>query len=163
MADVKLEAPEVLFAVEGERKPLAVALPAGANPALALKILNEKFARTDLVELVLEDEDEPLGVDADLRAALKGEFKLIHAATAGLIDVHVVFNGVEHNRDFRPAATMEKIVIWAMRAFKLEGDPCDFQLKLGEEILAPNEHLGQVAGKKKRIKLALVMRIKPQG
>lgn len=155
---------EVLFTIEGVRKPLSLAVALATTVGQFLELVRQTHGRIDLIEILIEDEDAPLGVDEIIVARLtRDDFRLIHVATAGEIEVTVVFNGHPKHHKFRPNATMERIVKWALKAFELEGDPSDFQLKHGDEILPAGEHLGQVAHGKKEVKLSLVMKIKPQG
>lgn len=151
----------VFFAVEGERRPRKVMVEPGINAHEFLGIVVAETGRTELCEVFVEDADESLEPHAALE---HGEaFKLFHVATHGLIRVIVSFNGVTHQTDMRPNATVTKIVRWAVAAFHLEGDAGDFQLKSGSEILPPGDHLGQIAHGEKEVRFSLVMKIKPQG
>jgi hypothetical protein len=164
MADIKTQEREVLFAVEGERKPRSLTLPTEATAAMFLERVIALTGRGDLVEVLIEDEEVTIQGDNVLfERIVVDEFKLVHVATEGKIKVEVTFNGKTKDSEFRPSATMEKIIKWAMGAFELEGEPADFQLKLGDEVLAAGQHLGQIAEGKKTVRLNLVMKIKPQG
>lgn len=164
MSDIKILEREVLFAVEGERKPRSLALPVEVTAAAFLERVVALTGRTELVEVLIEDEEVTIQDDQILfERIVVDEFKLVHVATKGKIKVDVTFNGKTKDSEFRPSATMEKIIKWAMGAFQLEGEPADFQLKLGDEVLAAGQHLGQIAEGKKTVRLNLVMKIKPQG
>jgi len=164
MAETKIEDREVLFALEGERKPRSVSLPAEATFAHLLEAVRVQTGRVELEEVLIEDEDDVVELHhVVIERIVIDEFKLVHIATRGKIAVTVTFNGRSHDKEFGPNATMDKIVRWAMKVFALEGDASDFQLKLGEELLPAGEHLGQVAEGKKKVRLSLVMKIKPQG
>lgn len=164
MADTKTEDREILFALEGERKPLSLVLPADATFAHLIEKVRVEMGRVEIEDVLFEDEDEVIELHhVVFERIVVDEFKLVHLATPGKIAVTVTFNGDAKEHDFRPSATMDKIVRWAMKTFHLEGDPSDFQLKLGEDLLPAGEHLGQVVDGKKKVRLALVMKIKPQG
>src|SRR5208337_4637580 len=133
----------VFFAVEGERRPRKLILEPGTKAHEFLSIVVSETGRSELCEVLIEDADDSLAPHAPLE---HGEgFKLFHVATRGLIRVIVIFNGLAHETDMRPNATVAKIVGWAVNAFHLEGDAGDFQLKSNGEIFAPGEHLGQIA------------------
>lgn len=164
MADTKTQEREVLFALEGERKPRSLTVAAETTAQEFLASVTAQSGRVDL-EIVLIEDDE-IEIDGDhilIERILVDEFKLVHVATRGKIKVDVTFNGATKDHEFAPSATMDKIVGWAMHAFDLEGERSDFQLKLGDDLLPPGLHLGQIAEGKKTVRLALVMKIKPQG
>lgn len=97
---------------------------------------------------------------------LSVEFAPLHVARhRARIAVTVEYNGRDIEREFRPSATVERVIKWAIgpEGFSLEGDPSDFQLKLGDEILSPGTHLGQLPHPHDAVKLDLVFKIKPQG
>ena len=161
MADVVER--ELLVALEGERRPRALNVMADVTAARLLERARESTGRDDLTEVLIEDEEIVLDGDVVIFERISvEEFKLVHVATHGDIVVTVVFNGSKEAA-FKPSATMAKIIAWAMKAFGLTGDASDFQLKLGDQILAAGEHLGQIANGAKAVRLSLVMKIKPQG
>jgi hypothetical protein len=92
-----------------------------------------------------------------------GAFKVLHIGKRGKVKVHVTFGRETVDEDFRPAATMRKVTRWAIAALGLEGEVADFQLKLDDEVLPPETHVGQVARGAKVLRLSLVMKVKPQG
>jgi hypothetical protein len=162
-AVASVEEREVIFAVEGERKPLAMSLRGDVTVSQFLERVKVRTDRVDLQEVLIEDEEVAVEGNALLfERIIVDEFKLVHVATAGKIKVDVTF-GKTKDHNFAPSATMEKIIVWAIAAFELVGEPADFQLKLGDEVLAAGQHLGQVADGRKTVCLALVMKIKPQG
>lgn len=164
MADLKTQEREVLFALEGERKPRSLMVEHDTTAGQLIEKIRMMTGRLDLEEVLIEDDDEVVEHHhIVIERIVIDEFKLVHIATRGKITVKVTFNGKAHEHEFGPNATMDKIVKWAMKAFHLEGDPSDFQLKLGEDLRPPGEHLGQIAEGKKTVRLALVMKIKPQG
>jgi len=164
MADTITLEREVLFALEGERKPRSLAAPATVTVAEFLELVKVHTGRADLEEVLIEDDEIALeGHVILVERILIDEFKLVHVASRGKIEVFVTFNGKTKDHRFGPNATMEKIVKWAIEKFELEGGSSDFQLKLGDDVLPPGEHLGQVADGQKTVRLALVMKIKPQG
>jgi len=163
MADVIIEKRELLFAVEGVKAPQSLLLEADLTVAGLLERVRHATGRHDLVEALIEDEETALAHHELVFERITIEdFRLIHVASCGEITVTVAFNGVKQ-RTFKPSATMAKIIRWAMYEFGIEGDPSEFQLKVGDAVLPPGEHLGQVAHGAKEVRLALVMKIRPQG
>ncbi len=164
MAETLIAEREVLFALEGEKKPRSLSADASTTAAEFLESVRVLTGRAELAEVLIEDEDGPLEGHVILfERIVIDEFKLVHVATPGKIEVFIIFNAKTKEHRFGPNATMEKIVKWAIGAFELVGEPSDFQLKLGEHVLPPGQHLGQVAEGHKTVRLALVMKIKPQG
>jgi sulfur carrier protein ThiS len=165
VSEAKKDQLEVVFALEGERKPQSLHLPADATVADLLKEVTKRAERGDLSEVIIEDEDQPLAPDKPLADALDGDFKVVHVSTPGRISVTVTCNGKQATEAFSPSTTLQKIIVWAIspEALQLEGDATDFQLKQGEEVLAPDHHLGQIAQGAKELALTLVFKVKPQG
>lgn len=155
---------EVLFALEGERKPRSLAVARDITAIQFLERVKALTGRVELEEVLIEDDEVALEAHVVLIERIVIEdFKLVHVGSRGKIEVTVSFNGKAKAHEFGPNATMEKIVRWALKAFELEGEPSDFQLKLGDDLLPPGDHLGQIAHGEKAVRLALVMKIKPQG
>jgi hypothetical protein len=161
MAQTQDETLEVVFAVEGDRKPRALQLRPDATVADLIDALCKGGGAPE--EVCLEDADDALEPDTELAGLLTGEFKVLHAGRRGRIKLTIVFNGREVKETFRPSATVRRVLRWAVDALGLDGDPSDFQLKLDDELLPPETHLGQIAKSRKVLELALVMKIKPQG
>jgi hypothetical protein len=116
-----------------------------------------------LLEVYVENGDEPLGHELLLVEHLSIEFAPLHVAKPGKIETTVRYQGRHVERAFRPAATIEKVTVWALEKLGTTEDPNDFQLKHDGEVLAPDSHLGQVVHDKKSVILDLVFKIKPQG
>lgn len=156
---------EVVFALEGESKPRSLVLPIDATVSDFLKKLTEDIGRADLTEVLVEDGTASLAPDQSLLEATGDAFKLLHVSTPGEISVTVACNGRNAERSFSPSTTLLRIIAWAIsgEGLTLEGETSDFQLKRDEEILGPDQHLGQVARGKKAIALSLVFKVKPQG
>lgn len=165
MTDRPTDSYDLVFALEGDRHPQNVTVKLDATAQEVLIAIVEKTGRTEIVEIFIEDEDECLPSDHPLVEVIIKEFKLVHAATKGEVKVSVSYNGRNVERDFKPSATMQKVIDWAIsdKGLNLEGTGADYQLKLGEEVLPPDAHVGQVSGGKKHVRLTLVFRVKPQG
>ena len=141
---------EIIFTVEGDPQPHSLRLDVDADAREALKAIGKALDRKDLEEISLDDAETPLPPKARI-AEVTAEGQVLHVSTSGSIEVEVAYSHREVERNFRP------------EALNLEGDPSDFQLKLGKTILTPDQHLGAIAGGKKKVKLTLVFNVKPQG
>jgi hypothetical protein len=155
---------EIIFTVEGDPEPHSLQLGLDADARDALKAIGKALDRKDLEEISLEDAGTPLPPKVRI-ADVTADGQILHVSTSGSIEVEVTYSNREVERDFRPSATIGTLIIWAISptALNLEGDPSDFQLKLGKTILTPDQHLGAIAGGKKKVKLTLVFNVKPQG
>jgi hypothetical protein len=160
-----LKSHDIPYAVEGELKPLAIQAPHDATVSHLLALIVAHLDREDLVEILFEDEDEPIAGDTLLAELLAGEFRLIHVASRGRIDVVLHHNGRKIEREFRPNATIRRVITWAIspRGFDLVGEPAEFQIKLDARPLSPDLHLGQVVRCGHKLDAKLVHNIKPQG
>lgn len=162
--DAKAGSPlDVLYNVEGERKPRSGLFEATATVGDLLKSVRKNLDQDDLAGVYREDDNEALPASTLLSSIDLEDGRLLHVVRPGEIVVEVAFNGQLVSQGFRPSTTMDAIVRWAVGALGLEGSSADFQLKYGDEVLAPRDHLGQIAKGQKAIRLALVMKIKPQG
>lgn len=157
--------PEILFAVEGERNPRNLSAPRDSTITEFVALVVRETGRGELVEVLVEDEDEPIAGERRIHELLEVGFKLIHVASKGHIKVKVDYATRAVEREFKPSATMERIIKWAIspKELNLEGGPEDFQLKDGNEVLPADAHLGQVAKGHKHVTLTLVFKVKPQG
>lgn len=153
----------LVLAVQGMSKPIEMELPEDASVEDILDRVREQTGRDDLVELAFEDEDEPLEDGERVLAALRKEFRLLHASTRQRITVALTYEGVRHERLFRPNATVRRVIRWAIEIFHLEGKPAEFQIKVGDRVLPPDMHVGQAAQGACALAGTLVHNIKPQG
>ncbi|WP_395015323.1 hypothetical protein [Dongia sp.] len=162
MSDEKID---LLVVVEGEKQPRLVASRPEATVKEVLGLVAEGTGRADLVEVFLEDGDEPLIAERAIRDILKELDKLLHVATAGLVKVTVEYAQKSVSRTFRPSATMERIIRWAIQPNELAvAAPVeDLQLKLGKDVVPADTHLGQVTHGHKAVTFQLVFKVKPQG
>jgi hypothetical protein len=156
---------EILFALEGERNPRSLKTDPDSTITEFIALVVKETSRGEFVEIIVEDEEETLSGDKRIREIVEADFKLIHVATKGDIKVTVQYSTRAVSREFRPSATMERIIKWAIspKELNLEGGPEDFQLKDGAEVLPPDVHLGQIAHGHKHVTLTLVFKVKPQG
>jgi hypothetical protein len=160
-----VESIDVLFAVEGQAEHLNHVVDGKVRVREFVEIARSASQITELAEVYVEDADAPLGGDLVLIEYLSAEFKPLHVARPGKIKTKVRYQERHVEHDFRPAATMEKIIVWAISPHELDlkGDPSDFQLKQHGKVLGPGVHLGQVADGKKEVTLDMVFKVKPQG
>jgi hypothetical protein len=160
-----IENVEIFFAVEGH----AAHHQAQVHPAITVREFVEIAKTTagiaELVALYVEDAQDPLADELIVVEQLMVEFTPLHVATRGKIKTKVRYQSKEIEREFSPATRIETVTRWAAgpHGFNLQGDPSDFQLKHNGHVVAPDDHLGQVAGDKKHVTLELVFKEKPQG
>lgn len=156
---------EVLFAVEGRRQHFGVPIGREMTVREFAIIATKAGGLEEAVEIFLEDAEEPLNEELVLAENLAASFSPLHVATHGKIAVTVHYNGRDIHREFRPSATVARVIRWAIspEGFNLEGDPSDFELKHDGEVAPPDMHLGQIAHGHKRLKFELVFKVKPQG
>jgi hypothetical protein len=159
-ADQRLE---VLFAAEGHAGHHSAEIGRTTTVREFIDIAVTKTGIDGLVEVYVENGEEPLGHELILLEHLSIEFAPIHVAKAGKIETTVRYQGRQVERAFRPAATIEKVTEWAVGQLVLSEDPSDFQIKHDGKVLAPESHLGQAAHGRKSVVLDLVLKIKPQG
>lgn len=154
----------VVFAVEGRTGHH----DAEIDPTITVKeFIDIAVAKTGiegLLEVYVEDAEEPLAHELILVEHLSVEFAPLHVAKPGKIATTVRYQGSRHvEHSFRPAATIAKVTKWAVGKLAPTEDPSDFQLKHDGNVLPPDLHLGQAAHGEKSIVLDLVFKVKPQG
>lgn len=153
----------VVFAAEGR----AEHHDAEIGPAITVRefidIAVSKTGIEGLLEVYVEDAEEPLGHELILIEHLSAEFAPLHVAKPGKIATTVRYQGRHVEHPFRPAATIGKVTKWAVGKLAPTEDPSDFQLKHDGNVLPPDSHLGQAAHGEKAIVLDLVFKVKPQG
>jgi hypothetical protein len=154
---------DVLFAAEGHPGHHSAEIGRTTTVREFIDIAVTKTGIEGLLEVYVENAEEPLGHDLLLLEHLSVGFAPIHVAKPGKIETTVRYQGRHVEWAFRPAATIEKVTEWAVNKLGLSEDPSDFQLKHDGKVLAPDSHLGQVARGKKSVVLDLVFKIKPQG
>jgi len=154
----------VVFAVEGQPGHHDVDVGSGTTVKEFIDIVVSKTGIEGLLEVYVEDAEEPLHHDLVLIEHLSIEFAPLHVAKLGKIETTVRYQGSRHvEREFRPAATIDKVTKWAVKQLAPTEDPSDFQLKHDGKVLPPDSHLGQAAHGQKAIVLDLVFKVKPQG
>jgi len=156
---------EGVFALEGERNPRSLKAHPDSSVADFIALVVKDTGREEFVEVLIEDEEVVVPGEKPIRELFEADFKLIHVATKGAIKATVQYRTRAVSHHFRPNATMEKIIRWAIspKELNLEGGPEDFQLKDGNDVLPADVHLGQVAKGHKHVTLTLVFKVKPQG
>jgi hypothetical protein len=156
---------EVLFAVEGQARHHSATIDPNIIVREFFDIAVTASGVDELVEVYLENAEVPLDHQLVLAEHLSIEFAPLHVATPGKIKTTVRYQDRHVVREFSAAVTVAAITEWAVGkdGLNLEGDPSDFQLKLDGEVLAPDNHLGQVARGKKEVTFDLVFKVKPQG
>ncbi|WP_035703334.1 hypothetical protein [Bradyrhizobium genomosp. I (2014)] len=162
MSDIVEDRLMVVFATEGTGHYEA---EIGSTTTVTefVEIAVTKTGIEGLIEVYVEDAEEPLGHDAVLIEHLSVEFAPLHVAKPGKIATTVRYQGRHVEHPFRPSATIAKVTKWAVSQLASTEDPIDFQLKHDGHVLPPDSHLGQVARGEKSIVLDLVFKVKPQG
>lgn len=154
---------DVIFAVEGHHAHHCAPVPPGTTVRAFTQIAITATGIDELVEVFVENGDDPLDPDLVIIEHLSVEFAPLHVGKHGKVQVTVRYQNRPVEHAFRPAATIDRITTWAMQALGLHEDPVDFQLKHEGKVLAPDMHLGQVVKGTKTAAFDLVFKIKPQG
>lgn len=161
----KVETVEVVFAIEGHGRHFTASI----SPATKVREFAAVAAKAgqidELVEVSLEDADDPLGETLILVDHLADRFSPLHVSKPGQIKVFVNYNGRKVDRLFRPNVTISRVIEWAIgkQGLHLDGGPADYQLKLDGHVLSGDDHLGQIVHGHKSVELNLVFKVKPQG
>jgi hypothetical protein len=154
----------VVFAAEGQAGHHDAEIGPTTTVKEFIDIAVTKTGIEGLLEVYVEDAEEPLGHELILIEHLSIEFAPLHVAKPGKIATTVRYQGNRHvEHEFRPAATIAKVTKWAVGKLAPTEDPSDFQLKHDGKVLPPDSHLGQAAHGAKSIVLDLVFKVKPQG
>ena len=154
----------VVFAAEGQVGHHDAEIGPATTVREFIDIAVSKTGIEGLLEVYVEDAEDPLDHELVLVEHLSIEFAPLHVAKPGKIETTVRYQGSRHvDRAFRPAATIGKVTRWAVHELAPTEDPNDFQLKHDGKVLLPDSHLGQAADGKKSIVLDLVFKVKPQG
>jgi hypothetical protein len=161
--EVDVECVAVVFAAEGQVGHHDAEIGPTTTVKEFIDIAVTKTGIEELLEVYLEDADEPLGHELILVEHLSVEFAPLHVAKPGKIATTVRYQGRQVEHPFRPAATIAKVTKWAVGKLAPTEDPSDFQLKHDGKVLPPDSHLGQAAHGEKSIVLDLVFKVKPQG
>ena len=160
----QVEEVEVLYAVEGFRDPHSVKVKNDIKVAEFASLVSKNHGIAEETEILIEDEDDALGAEVVLLEAI-GERTVHVGHKHSKIKVIVEYQNRKIDREFRPSATIRKVLIWAVGpdGFKLEGKPTQYQLKHNGEVVPDDKHVGQVAQGAKEVTFVLVFRVKPQG
>lgn len=161
--EVDVERVTVVFATEGQAGHHDAEIGPTTTVKEFVEIAVMKTGIEGLLEVYVEDAEEPLGHDSVLIEHLSVEFAPLHVAKPGKIATTVRYQGRHVEHPFRPSATAAKVTRWAVGKLAPTEDPIDFQLKHDGHVLPPDSHLGQAARGEKSIVLDLVFKVKPQG
>ena len=161
---VDVECVAVVFAAEGQVEYHDAEIGPTTTVKEFIDIAVTKTGIEGLLEVYVEDTEEPLSHELILVEHLSVEFAPLHVAKPGKIATMVRYQGGRHvEHPFRPAAAIAKVTKWAVGKLVPTEDPSDFQLKHDGKVLPPDSHLGQAAHGEKSIVLDLVFKVKPQG
>lgn len=127
--------------------------------ALVEVIAVERGCRVEELILIREGEDEPLSAAVLIEAGYPGHRRHhIHHTTD--VTVTVYYQAEHRHRPFKRNATVEDVLVWAVKAFK-DIDPsmaAEFELARHnqKEELPGTEHVGHLAGHSHELALDLV-------
>ncbi len=153
------------YVVEGIEDQHELPATAADTTADILARIKERHADAEITELLIEDEDEAVAADDRIVERVDREFKLVHASRGGKIKVVIHYEHEKRDRAFGPNATVRRIRRWAVsdKGFDLTEPAAKFVLKLGERVLEPELHLGQISRGERTVELTLVHGRKIQG
>lgn len=156
---------ELVYTIEGERDPRSRRVRGSDTAARVVETVAGELGRDDIEAMYAENADKPLANKTTMREATKNGFAVFHIGSKHRAKVEVTYNGRVEHEQFAPGVTISRILDWAFsgKGFGLEGESCDFQLKLGADLLPADLHIGQIANGREPVRLILVFKIKPQG
>jgi hypothetical protein len=161
-ADVRraARAPEVKIKVtSGLGEERVVPLRHGRRPAEILEIFaGERGCKAEELVLVIEGGAEPVTIDIVLDENYPSH-KRHYVHHAEPVDVFVSYQSATKNREFRRHATVNEVLIWAIKVFGVDPTMAtEFELtRQGDKTALPGkEHVGHLAGQHKRLHLDLV-------
>jgi hypothetical protein len=161
--EVDVECVAVVFSAEGQVGHHDAEIGPTTSVKEFIDIAVTKTGIEGLLEVYVEDAEEPLGHELILVEHLSVDFAPLHVAKPGNIATTVRYQRRHVEHPFRPAATIAKVTKWAVGLLAPTEDPSDFQLKHDGKVLPPDSHLGQAVRGEKSIVLDLVFKVKPQG
>jgi hypothetical protein len=157
---VHRETDEVALLVKsGLAEERRIGLAQGASlEAVVEFIARERGLPIEELVIVREGEDEPLALELVIMPEYPHR-RRHHVHYRGMVKVVVFYGGKEKEREFKRHATVEDVLVWAIKVFEI--DPAmaaEFELaRQGQKEELPGaEHIGHVAGKAKELKLDLV-------
>lgn len=156
---------DVIFAIDGVRKLHQRATPEKTTVEVFRKSVQAELGGEERDAVYVSDGAKPLPPRTTIAKAVGKDDAVLHVGVAHDVHVDVAFNGQSVHRDASPAMTVRSLIAWAIgpKGHGATGASSDYQLKLGEEILKPDLHLGQLVRDHEPLKLALVFKVKPQG
>lgn len=156
---------ELIFTVDGDRAPRNRMVEGNDKAGAVVAAVARELHREDLEALYEENADKAVQDKTPMKTVLAGEFAVFHIGDKHKVKVEVTYNGRDEHEQFARGVTIQSVIAWAIspKGLNLQGEVCDFQLKLGTELLAPDLHIGQLASGRETVRLALVFKVKPQG
>jgi hypothetical protein len=153
------------YVVQGLADHQELHAPAAATALELLQLIRDRHPDVAIAELIVEDEEDVLDHGTRIVERVQIDFVLVHASRGGHIDVSVRYDNQHRNRAFRPSATIGRIIDWAIsdQGFNLIEPASKFVLKLGDRVLEPELHLGQISDGSCEVVFQLVHTRKIQG
>jgi len=139
---------EVYVHREGSPEPKLVKVAEDATLKEVAAAAGCHLERVEELFIGRQDEDEPVNHGDPLHKAGVGHRNHIHCHRCKKIHVHVLYNGVQKEREFSPAVRLDRILRWATHEFNLHGhDAADMALFLPGEVtpLDGDVHVGSLA------------------
>jgi hypothetical protein len=161
----------VLVTVEGEAPVMSVEAALTDTVEMLIASLAKKYGRVDIqtFSITLEDGEaacEPTKSLADLfNGKLRGR---LHAHRCHRVDVSVAYNGVVKQHPFSPAATIHRVLNWAVNkdGFDVASDAHDLEIHVSGVVTPVDSsvHVGTLTDKHKcEVSLLLVPSDRHQG
>ena len=144
---IRVEAHDLILEIRpGQRAEHLLAIVASSHGLLV-----------DDIYLVLDGEDEPLDHSHPVHDG--GHNRRHHVHRRHPVDVTVRYQAGTHHHEFRRHAPLERVLDWAIRAFKIDPTMAgEFELTLAgtTDELPLSQHVGHLAGKHDTLELDLV-------
>lgn len=123
------------------------------EPGLAVRGLAVASEGAEVLQVWLEEGEEPLALDITVEQAGIGNRHHVHRGRCHRVEVRVRFNGADHARQFTPAATIARVYAWATgpEAFQLTPEQrADHMLAVpgADHGLDSGVHIGSVVAQR---------------
>ena len=146
---------DVFYQGEGLAEMRHLEIEADANIAILKARLVEKHGLSSDVLVFVENHDEPIGDDIELKECAAEKGLRLHLHRLGEVKVMVTFNGRRVEGQFSPSATIGRVKHWAAeREFGMsvaEAGEHVLQVEGTHERPTPGTHVGTLSDGKVRV------------